>query len=160
MVPQLVGVRLIGAVRCDGLRVLEVDHAVVEGLHCDGSNSSGDDGDARRTAGESGGEGDQDTAMVLAGSEAFGREPYEVAHVFGEHRVAADRAGLEHSSIRASRQTQLRDRYHLEVVTVQGVGQSRRIHLVEEQPHRAGASVLSLWCNAIRASISSGNADR
>jgi len=98
--------------------------------------------------------------MVLTGSEAFGSEPHEVAHVLGENRVAADHAGFEHSRIRASRQSQFSHHHHLEVATVQGVSQRPRVHLVEEQPQRVGASALSLRCKAIRASISSGNADR
>jgi hypothetical protein len=48
------------------------------------------------------------------------------------------------------------DRGRFNARGLQTTGQRGRIHLIEQEPHRASAAAVSLRCKSIRAWISSG----
>jgi len=97
-----------------------------------------------------------DFARIAAGRAVLGSDSREVANVLGEHGVAAGDSSTEHFWVRRAGESKLSDRGGLDPRRLKRFGDSDRVHLVDEDLHRASAAAVSLRWSSILAWISSG----
>ena len=87
---------------------------------------------------------DDESVVVAAGDTMLGRDPREIADVFGQDGVAARHRRREDLCVGAASQSERRDRERFDSNRAESVGQRRWIHLVNQQLHRASAAAVSL----------------
>jgi hypothetical protein len=74
----------------------------------------------------------------------LGGNSREVADVLGEHAIATGDCGAEHFWIRRAGESKVRDRSGLNPRRLKRTGDGGRVHLVDEDLHRASAAAVSL----------------
>ena len=80
--------------------------------------------------------------MVPSSGAVLGGDSREVADVLGEYGIAG--GGGQHLWIRCARKPKVRDRGGLNPRRLERTGDDARVHLVDEDLHRASAAAVSL----------------
>jgi len=81
--------------------------------------------------------------VVPSGSAVLSGKGREVADVPGKHGIATGDCGAEHFWIRRAGESKIRDRRGLNPRRLKRTGDGGRVHLVDEDLHRASAVAVS-----------------
>ena len=82
--------------------------------------------------------------MVTAGGAVLGSDSREVADVLREHGSSRRRLRAEHLRIGRAGESKIRNRGRLDPSGPKRFGDGGRVHLVDEDLHRASAAAVSL----------------
>jgi hypothetical protein len=111
-----------------------------------------DGGDQRPQTGgaprEAAGQCDEQSVVVTSGGAVLGSDPREVADVLPEHDVSAGDCGAEHLRISRARESKICNGGRFDPSSPKRFGDGRRVHLVDEDVHRASATSQDDGCTA------------